>query len=147
MPARVDAAAAPHADLLDMRRGTAHLARVLNDLSDAQILVSATRRRIIADVSLTARMKALEAKALRSGLTDEEDAFDADVPFTMTLPIPALRHLFTHSALHLNVELRDLDDRHWPVLAHVPRQRAVAVWRAASAMRAAVAGSGAPASV
>ncbi len=67
--------------------------------------------------------------------------FEADVPYAATLPIPALRHLFTHSALHLNVELRDLDDEQWASVADIPKQRAEAIWKAGSMLKEAAAAS------
>ncbi len=135
MPARHDAKGAPHEDLLQMRRGTAFFARTLGDLSDAEIADVPERRMIVAEVSLWARVMALKAKSLREPLNDDEAGFVADVPYAATLPIPALRHLFTHSALHLNVELRDLEDHHWAEIRDVPRQRAEAIWAAGSSLK------------
>ncbi len=136
MPARQDAPGAPHEDLLHMRRGTAFFARTLADLSDDEIARVPGRRLIIAQVSLWARKTALMVKSQREPLTDEESAFAVDVPYTATLPISALRHLFTHSALHLNVELRDLEDRHWPPVRDIPKERAQAIREAARALGA-----------
>ncbi|MFS4580176.1 hypothetical protein [Phaeobacter sp. C3_T13_0] len=135
MPARHDAPGAPHDDLLHMRRGTAFFARVLADLSDDDIARTPQRRMIIAEVSLWARKTALWVKSHREALSDEETNFEVDVPYTATLPIPALRHLFTHSALHLNVELRDLDDLHWAPVADIPNQRAEEIWKAGSRLK------------
>ena len=135
MPARSDADAAPHADLLNMRRGTAHFARVLNNLSDPDIAGCDQCRRLVAEISIQARRLAIQTKSLYTALSDEESEFEMDVAHTATLPIHALRHLFTHSALHLNVELRDLEDVHWPAANHIPRQRADAIWHAAEVLK------------
>lgn len=139
MPARHDAPGAPHGDLLHMRRGTAFFARVLADLSDEDIAQIPERRMIIAEVSLWARKTALGVKSQRTPLSDEEAEFEVDVPYTATLTIPALRHLFTHSALHLNVELRDLEDQHWASVVDIPMQRAEAIWKAGRRLKEAAA--------
>lgn len=123
MPDRFDAPGAPHAKLLDMRRATAGFARTLNDLCDDEISEHPHRRRIVAEAGLQARVFALQAKAQRKALSADEVGFVADIAYTATLPVPALRHLFSHSALHLNVELRDLEDAHWPSLQQLPELR------------------------
>ncbi len=135
MAARQDAPNAPHEDLLHMRRGTAFFARILADLSDDDIAQVPERRMIIAEVSLWARKTALMVKSRREPLSDDEASFEVDVPYTETLPIPALRHLFTHSALHLNVELRDLEERHWASVADIPNHRAEAIWTAGTRLK------------
>lgn len=132
MPQRYDAAGAPHVDLRQMRRETAGFARILTDLSDAEILEQPHRKQIVAEAGLQARVFALQAKECRDTLSEDEASFVADTSYTATLPIPALRHLFSHSALHLNVELRDLEDAHWPSLLQIPDMRTQFL-RAASA--------------
>lgn len=124
MPARFDSPSAPHDQLLEMRRTTAHFARKLSELSDDDIAKSADIRRSIAEISLSARLLAHAAKAFGQELTDDEACFVADVPLTASLPVHALRHLFVHSALHLNIELRDLDPAGWEELSGLPAARA-----------------------
>ncbi|MFW2543079.1 maleylpyruvate isomerase N-terminal domain-containing protein [Primorskyibacter sp. 2E107] len=111
--ARYDAETAPHGDLLLARRGTAYFARKLNALSDAALAAPAlrdgwTRRHLIADISHQAREMALALQALRGPLVGEEAAWRPDLASAVSLPDRALRHLFHHSAKHLDVEWRDL---------------------------------------
>ncbi|MBL6430261.1 MAG: maleylpyruvate isomerase [Maritimibacter sp.] len=116
--ARYDAETAPSGDLLVARRATADFARCLNRLSDAEL--TKARHRVIAEVSLQARAMALAVKALRAPLTEEEEEWRPDVGMTVTLPAHALRYLFDHSQIHLNVEWRDLDAAAWDERVHFP---------------------------
>jgi maleylpyruvate isomerase len=116
--ARYDASNAPAEDLLLVRRGTAYFARELNNLSDAQLdggsLVSGwSRRHVIADISYHARAMAIALKGIRETLTPEEANWEPDVELAATLPARALRHLYAHSVVHLNVEFRDLKKEDW----------------------------------
>lgn len=120
--ARYDSDAAPAADLLLARRGTAYFARRLNELSDAELdnpsLVPGwSRRHVIANVGYQARHLARLVEAARGDESDEHLAEPEnqieDIAFGATLPAHALRYLFKHSAVHLSVEWRDLDGAQW----------------------------------
>ncbi len=132
--ARYDAPQAPADDLLLARRGTAYFARVLNALSDGELMLlpNATA---VAEVGYHARGLAEALAGLRTGT-----AF-ADIPKAKdaaSLPARALRGLYQHSAIHLDVEWRDLPGEMWaldvPHLSIVARDtpllRAEVVWQA-----------------
>lgn len=149
--ARYDAKAAPHAELLLARRGTAYFARRLNELTDdalggASVRPGWSRRHLVAHVSYHARAIARLVEGARTGVPQamypSAAARDAEVELGATLPARALRHLFEHSAKHLDVEWRDLPDAGWdaPVTTldggaftarDTARLRAREVWRAA----------------
>jgi len=154
--ARYDDPAAPHDDLALARRGTAYFARLLANLHDRQLDdLSATpglgRRHIIAQVGLEARLLAEAVASVRTA-QGEALAFDIDptlgeVEFTATLPSQALRNLFSHSEVHLNVEWRDLASDGWAAavidrtgkhvsIAGTPRRRALSLWQRAFQLRA-----------
>jgi maleylpyruvate isomerase len=120
--ARYDSPAAPARDLLWARRGTAYFARKLNELSDNELDAPSRvpgwgRRHVIAQVSYHARGLARLAEAARNGAYEEvlaePENQTEDVEFGATLPAHALRHLFRHSEVHLNVEWRDLTEAGW----------------------------------
>jgi len=149
--ARFDAASAPHGDLLLARRGTAFFARKLMELSDIDLYLGSiaeghSRARIVAEISLSARRQALMLEALLDDKPamlprDLEQQF-SDLDLAETLPPQAIRHLFRHSQVHLNVCWRDLSDDQWDqplsnpdgslvTPRHLPRARAVQIWQAA----------------
>ncbi len=150
--ARYDAPAAPAADLLLARRGTAYFARQLNGLTDAELngpsaTAGRTRRRVVVDVAFQARWLARLAAATRLGLEVETivepELFLEDVELAATLPAHALRYLFQHSGVHLNVEWRDLPDEGWTRTVRAldgrsvridatPLMRAREIWNAAA---------------
>lgn len=151
--ARWDAENAPAADLLLARRGTAYFARLFNDLPDAGLAqpsarTGATRARIVAELGLEARRLAALAEAARTGAPVEgaEPVTEARLALAETLPPRAMRSLFAHSTVHLNVEWRDLEDAHWDVglalpegdvLARdLPLLRARSIWAASLALGA-----------
>lgn len=120
--ARYDAPAAPARELSWARRGTAYFARLLNDMTTTDLdgpsrIPGWTRRHVVAHVSYNARAIALFAESIRAGtparlypsLADRQ----AEISLAATLPDRALRHLFQHSEVHLNVEWRDLTDAEW----------------------------------
>ena len=116
--ARYDAANAPAGDLLFARRGAAFFARKLNELSDADFDAPSlregwSRRHVVAHVSYQARAMAIALKGMREGLTEEEAQWRPDVMLAATLPVRALRYLYEHSDVHLNVEFRDLRPEDW----------------------------------
>jgi len=134
--ARFDSSSAPASDLLLARRGTAYFARKLNELGDAELdwpsLVPGwTRRHVVAHVSYHARFLARLAEAARNGRTveilAEPESQIEDVEFGATLPAHALRYLFNHSEVHLNVEWRDLDEKSWSAVIWTLEGKGVAV--------------------
>ncbi|MBB3610443.1 maleylpyruvate isomerase N-terminal domain-containing protein [Rhizobium sp. BK602] len=120
--ARYDSLSAPASELQWARLGTAYFARQLNELSDEaldrpSLVPGWTRRHVIASVGFQARALARLVEAARLGkheeTLEEPEAQNEDVIFGATLPDHALRYLFKHSEVHLNVEWRDLDERGW----------------------------------
>lgn len=120
--ARYDSRAAPQGDLALARLGTAYFARKLNEMTDEALshpsLVPGWKRRhVVAAVGFEARRLARIVEAARCGRDEEflaePEAQNEDVDFGATLPDHALRYLFKHSEVHLNVEWRDLDDSAW----------------------------------
>ncbi|SDO74142.1 maleylpyruvate isomerase [Lutimaribacter pacificus] len=120
--ARYDAAQAPHDELLLARRATALFARKLNDLSDDALYAPSsvpglTRAHVVAGVSYQARALTRLIEGVRSGVEQpmypSPEARDAEIAHGATLPPRALRHLFDHSRVHLDVEWRDLEDSGW----------------------------------
>ncbi|MEO4042262.1 maleylpyruvate isomerase N-terminal domain-containing protein [Hoeflea sp. CAU 1731] len=146
--ARYDAASAPARDLDWARRGTAYFARLLNGLSDAELdepsnLEGRLRREIVAHVGYHARAlseivsRAREAQSNAMPVPMRVDI--VEVARRATQPARALRNLFAHSNVHLNVEWRDLDDAQWRavvgndpddaiVVRDTPWLRARAIW-------------------
>jgi len=125
--ARYDAAAAPHDDLLLARRGAAFFARILNNLTDEDLdgpslRMGLSRRHIVSEISLHARAMALAIKAARVGPSEEETNWLPDPALTVTLPTRALRSLYMHSDVHLNVEFRDLTSEQWDATIETEEQ-------------------------
>lgn len=121
--ARFDDASAPALELSWARLGTAYFARALNHLSD-QELSSATRLRrggrsslIVAEIAYQARALAHLSEMARAGDMAAAAGVFAGIPVSietaLSLPAEALRHLFRHSEVHLNVEWRDMDAAAW----------------------------------
>lgn len=151
MGARYDCEDAPALDLSLARLGTAYFARKLNELTDAQLDMPSrvprwSRRHLIADICYQARRLARLVEAARQGRTeerlDEPEAQIEDVDFGASLPARALRNLFYHAQIHLNVEWRDLDAAGWRAsvrslrgdvvaISQTPMIRAEAIWIAA----------------
>ena len=108
--------------LLQARRGTAFFARKLNELSDAELdgatlLPGWTRRYVVAHVGYNARAIARlidwAATGVETPMYASPEARNHEIEFGATLSPIALRHLFDHSAVHLNVEWRDLPANAW----------------------------------
>lgn len=108
--------------LLQARRGTAFFARKLNELSDADLdgdslLPGWTRRHVTAHIGYNARAIARliewAATGVETPMYASTSVRDHEINFGATLPAIALRHLFDHSAVHLNVEWRDLPEEAW----------------------------------
>jgi maleylpyruvate isomerase len=80
------------------RRGAAFFARVLNELTDRELDTPSacdglSRRHIVSEVSLSARAMAIAIKSVRGGLSEAEEAWQPNMPMTVTLPARALRFI------------------------------------------------------
>ena len=146
--ARYDAEGAPSHDLALARRGTAYFARLLNNLSNAELYEASaisgwSRAHVVAAVAYNARDITRMVEAVRLDLSkidvpSENDRAE-EIAYAATLPAHALRNLFKHSEVHLNVEWRDLTDRNWQAtlttsrgqtipVSQTPIMRAEAIW-------------------
>ncbi|MFF1884157.1 maleylpyruvate isomerase family mycothiol-dependent enzyme [Pseudarthrobacter sp. NPDC058196] len=108
--------------LLQARRGTASFARKLNELTDAELdgdslLPGWTRRHVVAHVGYNARAVARlvewAATGVETPMYPSVEVRNHEIDFGATLSPIALRNLFDHSAVHLNVEWRDLPADNW----------------------------------
>lgn len=145
--ARYDDAAAPAQELSWVRLGTAYFARKLNELTDAELTAESECglliRRMVCETSYEARALAQILEWARLGRTSPGihpfDDIEDSVRTGVTLPAAALRHLFKHSEVHLNVEWRDLGALEWDasvalpggrkiVVRNTPWQRAKSIW-------------------
>lgn len=132
------------------RRGTAYFARLLNGLSD-DALVDNARARVVACVGYHARGLARLMTWARTGEETPEHASpaakSAEIVAGTSLPARALRGLFDHAAIHLDVAWRDLPGPAWdaklqrldgtPITARdTPMLRARMIWHAALALDA-----------
>jgi maleylpyruvate isomerase len=134
--ARYDAGNAPHDDLALARLGTAYFARKLTELPDAaldepSLLPGWSRRHVISHVGYNARALTHLTEWARTGIetpmyTDAGQR-DRQILRGVTLPARALRFLFDHSAVHLNVEWRDLTDAQWDAQVRTAQGRTVPV--------------------
>ncbi len=124
MVARQDQTTDPElqAQLLKARRGTAFFARKLNELSDQELdggslLAGWTRRHVTAHIGYNARAIARLVEWARTGVETPMYASAAvrshEIEYGSTLSPIALRNLFDHAAVHLNVEWRDLPQQAW----------------------------------
>jgi maleylpyruvate isomerase len=120
--ARYDSPAAPARELLWARRGTAYFARRLNELRDEDLdaptlLPGWSRRHLVAHVGYNARALARLVEWARTGVETpmyaSAEARRAEIELGATLPPRALRNLFDHAEVHLNVEWRDLTGAGW----------------------------------
>lgn len=144
--ARYDAPSAPAEDLLLARRGTAFFARKLMELDDSGLFQPSavpglTRAHVVAKVSYAARAHALAFDMLTGADTGDYDP-NLDIGLATTFPARALRHLFKHSEVHLNVCWRDLSSVQWDqtvtlpdgtgaVARMLPLRRAAMIWQSA----------------
>lgn len=146
--ARYDAPAAPARPLDWARHGTAYFSRLLNELSDSDLDASSalpglSRRHVIAHVGYHARILSEIVAWARTGQKEpfpkEAQVSMSDIALGASLPSRALRYLFDHSEVHLNVEWRDLNDAGWDAsvedavgqqvaLRKTPETRARALW-------------------
>jgi maleylpyruvate isomerase len=124
MVARTDRTTDPELleGLLQARRGTAFFARKLNELTDVgldgdSLLPGWTRRHVTAHIGYNARAIARLVEWAGTGVETpmyaSPEARDQEIMFGATLSPIALRNLFDHSAVHLNVEWRDLPEDAW----------------------------------
>jgi maleylpyruvate isomerase len=120
--ARFDSENAPAEELLLARRGTAYFARKLNELTDVELdapclIEGWTRRHLIARVSYHARAISRLMDWAATGYCNPMYASlqdrDQEITLGSTLPPRALRHLFQHTEVHLNVMWRDLPSNAW----------------------------------
>jgi maleylpyruvate isomerase len=151
--ARYDAEGAPAQELTWARRGTAYFARLLNNLTNEELdapssIAGWSRAHVVAAVAFNAKDLTRIVEAARLGLTDialpTEDQRE-EIAFAATLPAHALRNLFKHSEVHLNVEWRDLTTEQWRLninsvrdtieVRHTPQMRAAFTWNHAVALR------------
>ncbi|WP_176084461.1 maleylpyruvate isomerase N-terminal domain-containing protein [Martelella sp. HB161492] len=150
--ARYDAPEAPAEMLHLARTGTAYFARFLNRLSDRNLYQplradGLTPAHVVCAVSYQARAIARQAEAITAAepvppLHDTLAEHKAMIDFGATLPARALRHLFDHASVHLNVVWRDLPGHGWQAavpgidgamhpFADTVRARACFIWAAA----------------
>jgi maleylpyruvate isomerase len=132
--ARYDSASAPALELSWARMGTAYFARRLNELSDAELygpslLPGWTRAELVAHVGYNARALTRLIEWARTGvetpmyLSPKQRA--GEILLGGTLPAQALRNLFAHSEVHLNVEWRELSDEQWDAEVRTAQGRTV----------------------
>lgn len=136
MPARHDLVTDPRlaANLLTARRGTAYFSRKLAELSDddfdaPSLLPGWTRRHVIAHVGFNARAltRLLEwaASGNETPMYAGPDQRLHEIEDGATLKPIALRHLVSHSNVHLNVEWRDLSPAAWQTEVRTAQGRTV----------------------
>ena len=132
--ARYDSPSAPAAELDWVRRGTAYFARKLSEVTDGELrepsLVPGwTRAELVAHVGYNARALTRLLEWASTGvetpmyLTDRQR--NGEILLGGTLPARALRNLFAHSEVHLNVEWRDLPDACWDAEVRTAQGRTV----------------------
>lgn len=136
MPARHDQVDDPQlaAGLLTARRGTAYFARALAELDDADfdgpsLVPGWSRRHVIAHVGYNARAltRLLEwaATGVETPMYVDAQQRWAEIELGSTLTPIALRHLVSHSNVHLDVEWRDLPAGSWGALVRTAQGRTV----------------------
>lgn len=166
MPQRYDLVEDPHAaqSLRLMRQATANFLRLLSSL-DADAMQEPSeiptwrRSHLVAYLGTKARKLAETAESLRR---EEFPLPDLEVPTSeidiqATLPRIALHNFFRHSAVHLDVELRDLPPWGWTTKVRGPtnpttvrvliQQRAEELWWAAVLLRAGQSASALPSEI
>ena len=116
--ARYDAHNAPIEELLLARRGAAYFARQLNELTNSELYGESrisgwTRAKLISDISYRARSMANILAQVRSRTSNKDIFQEPNLKLASTLPSQALRYLFIHTDIHLNVEFRDLKAEDW----------------------------------
>lgn len=136
MSARTDLTTDPDilADLLEVRRGTAFLSRKVNEIRDKDLvnpslLKGWSRAHVIAHVGYNARALCRLARWANTGeecpMYASSDARTNEIRRGSTLQPHALRHLYDHSAISLNVEWRDTPDSAWSATVRTATGRSV----------------------
>lgn len=134
--ARYDAPDAPAKELGWARAGTAYFARVLSELGDEELyqpslLAGWTRAHLVAHVGYNARALTRLTEWAATGVETPMYASGAqrgaEIERGSTLPARALRNLFDHSAVHLDVEWRDLPAGGWDAPVVTAQGRTVPV--------------------
>jgi maleylpyruvate isomerase len=136
VPARHDQVDDPRlaASLLTARRGTAYFSRKLAELGDddfdaPSLLPGWTRRHIIAHIGYNARAltRLLEwaATGIENPMYASPGQRGQEIEDGATLKPIALRHLVSHSSVHLNVEWRDLPADAWTNTVRTAQGRTV----------------------
>jgi len=136
VPARHDLVVDPRlaASLLTARRGTAYFSRKLAELSDddfdaPSLLPGWSRRHIIAHVGYNARAltRLIEwaATGIETPMYGSPEQRAQEIADGATLKSIALRHLVSHSNVHLNVEWRDLAESAWQAEVRTAQGRTV----------------------
>jgi maleylpyruvate isomerase len=122
--------------LLTARRGTAYFTRKLGELTDEQftapsLLPGWSRAHVIAHVGYNARAltRLLEwaSTGIETPMYAGPEQRAQEIEDGATLTPAALRHLVTHSAVHLNVEWRDLPADRWTAPVRTAQGRTVPV--------------------
>ena len=142
--ARYDAQNAPIEELLLARHGAAYFARQLNELANKDFYGSSriprwTRAQLISDISYSARSMANTLAQVRSRTSNMNTTPKPNLKLASTLPCQALRYLFIHTDIHLNVEFRDLKAEDWDLsltrklhpklkIRNAPYLRAETIW-------------------
>ncbi|MEU3269891.1 maleylpyruvate isomerase family mycothiol-dependent enzyme [Saccharomonospora sp. NPDC006951] len=134
--ARYDAPEAPAERLTLARRGTAYFARKLNELGDAaldedSLLPGWSRRHVIAHVGYNARALTRLVDWARTGVENpmyaSAEQRAAEIELGATTPARALRNLFAHTEVALNVAWRDLPGECWDAEVRTAQGRLVPV--------------------
>ncbi|MBB5790073.1 maleylpyruvate isomerase family mycothiol-dependent enzyme [Jiangella mangrovi] len=136
MAARTDRTTDPAivADLLLARRGTAYFLRKLKELPDdalgePSLLPGWTRAHVVAHVGYNARalsrLVTWAATGVETPMYPSPSARAHEIEFGATLTPNALRNLAEHSAVHLNVEWRDLPPDRWAATVRTAQGREV----------------------
>ena len=138
VPARYDQVTDPAlaASLLTARRGTAYFTRKLAELADDEftrpsLLDGWSRAHVIAHVGYNARAltRLLEwaATGVETAMYASPEQRADEINEGATLKPIALRHLVSHSNVHLNVEWRDLPADRWQDTVRTAQGRSVPV--------------------
>ena len=136
MPARHDRVDDPRVagTLLTARRGTAYFSRKLAELGDEEfdepsLLPGWSRRHVIAHVGYNARAltRLLDwaATGVETPMYADAEQRRQEIEQGATLKPIALRHLVSHSNVHLNVEWRDLPPAAWNAEVRTAQGRTV----------------------
>lgn len=122
--------------LLQARRGTAYFARMLRELPDRKLAADTllpgwTRAHLVAHVGYNARaltrLVDWAATGVETPMYSSPDARTQEIELGATLSPIALRNLFDHTAIHLNVQWRDLPDDRWDAPVRTAQGRQVPI--------------------